>query len=396
MALNLINSFLINQALIISTISGLYFAAMRLSLDNTWENKINFNPKSYRLLLSKKSKIWLGLGIGLLCILISFNSIPFEGLNRIDVRYLPIFFSVIYGSPLIGTVAAFVVVTFKTIEYILLGASISLYLNNILFTLFILWISYILYKKDLPIKITSQLFLGYVLLARFLIFSFIFYPVWTMSLSVNMAMYLVVFSSIFLITSWSIYAVIEFFKKLTLYKTSATYDKLTNFYNKEAFMILFEHSFNSLIEQNRTFSLAIIDIDNFKVVNDTYGHLTGDQLLKKIATVIKSLVNHQDIQCFRIGGDELALIFNYDTPSAFLSPSDYCRKIVKELEGTPLIIDNVIIPITLSIGIVTTYHTETEEITTYQADDIFKLADKQLYLAKNKGKNTVEHTIVKI
>ncbi|WP_161485552.1 hypothetical protein [Vagococcus penaei] len=56
MALDLINSFLINQALIISTISGLYFAAMRLSLDNTWENKINFNPKSYRLLLSKKVK----------------------------------------------------------------------------------------------------------------------------------------------------------------------------------------------------------------------------------------------------------------------------------------------------------------------------------------------------
>ncbi|MCR5705390.1 MAG: GGDEF domain-containing protein [Acholeplasmatales bacterium] len=159
----------------------------------------------------------------------------------------------------------------------------------------------------------------------------------------------------------------EFFEQL-----HADPDELTRIFRRDAIMFYAEH----LIEQNVPFTFAILDIDNFKLVNDNYGHQMGDEVLKIVA---KSLQKETDGKGFvgRYGGDEFIFVFPY------LVDYDTVWKILFRVlkSGTRLEFSESSINISYTMGC-----SRFPENTT-NIDELFTLADKALYRGKVKGRN---------
>lgn len=133
---------------------------------------------------------------------------------------------------------------------------------------------------------------------------------------------------------------------------------------------------------SNVFSLAIIDIDNFKRVNDTYGHYSGDQVLKDIGRIILKNIRSTDIG-FRIGGDEFAIIFKGATKEA---TQKVCHKIMEDLKDINFIFnEEVTFKITLSIGII-----EYDIQSGNDWESFYKKADSLMYKSKTSGRNQIK------
>ncbi|MBM9589878.1 diguanylate cyclase [Leptospira sp. 201903075] len=152
-------------------------------------------------------------------------------------------------------------------------------------------------------------------------------------------------------------------------------DELTRLYNRRHFETALNREFKQSTRYNQNLSLLIIDIDDFKKINDTYGHTTGDEILTKVAKQITSCLRTEDTAC-RIGGEEFAVIFPQTNEEQALIASEKlleaCRTI--QLSGKS---------VTLSGGIVS----YPEKVKT--CGDMYDLADRALYTAKYSGKNQV-------
>ena len=157
----------------------------------------------------------------------------------------------------------------------------------------------------------------------------------------------------------------------------ANYDILTGLYNRYAFM----QRVNSLIDgkdiPNSRFALLFMDIDNFKQINDTYGHLYGDILLKQVANRLKKTSRTSDIIC-RLGGDEFVIVLNGTFEKDSISM--VLEKIIYTLKE-PFNIEDSIISITTSIGIAI-YPDDSDTL-----ENLLQLADTAMYKAKQNGKN---------
>jgi diguanylate cyclase len=163
-------------------------------------------------------------------------------------------------------------------------------------------------------------------------------------------------------------------------KTESMTDGLTQLYNRKAF----DGFISQLVARNsverRPFSLLIMDVDNFKVVNDTYGHQTGDRILMALAAKCREHVRNEDF-CARYGGEEFVIIL----PGASLrNAHKKAKKICKAVAEARYEIDfggeGVQIGFTISVG-----------VSSYTKDDtvasVVKRADRALYQAKASGKN---------
>jgi diguanylate cyclase (GGDEF)-like protein len=152
-------------------------------------------------------------------------------------------------------------------------------------------------------------------------------------------------------------------------------DSLTDMYNHRTFQEYFDQVVVMHSQQNKhKLQLAIIDIDDFKKLNDTYGHAIGDIVLKRVANKIKSLVTADDIPS-RYGGEEFAIIFtNKDISIAYNILENIRRSIEREK------IREAETNVTISIGL----H---EYIDDEGKQSSFVKADEALYTAKHTGKN---------
>ena len=160
---------------------------------------------------------------------------------------------------------------------------------------------------------------------------------------------------------------------MELKNTSFT-DKLTGLYNRGYYDSALQKSMNYALHRNAPVSLIMLDIDHFKVINDTYGHEAGDAALKELARTIRVNTRENDI-CCRYGGEEFCIILYADTDVA-AERAEKLRKAVEELEL------DVIGHMTISLG-VAPYSKG------YTAEEFFSAADKMTYLAKNSGRNQV-------
>ena len=156
---------------------------------------------------------------------------------------------------------------------------------------------------------------------------------------------------------------------------NSTIDKLTNVYNRK----YFEASLADLLESSRAnkkeFSIAIMDIDNFKGVNDKYGHHFGDKVLSYVAAITKETVDKNDI-VGRYGGEEFVIIFpDKNQYEAF----ETCEKFREKIQKSSLLGNGL--EVTISIGI------SQYPIHSNSSDNLIKMADEALYVAKNTGKN---------
>lgn len=158
----------------------------------------------------------------------------------------------------------------------------------------------------------------------------------------------------------------------------AEIDTLTNIYNRRTFFIKAEAEFKRAFRYNHPLSILLFDIDHFKNVNDNFGHQAGDEVLKRLAATVDSLVRFCDI-FGRYGGEEFIIVLaETDYHSAKIA-AERIRKTVANLLVT---YDSIAIQITVSIGIGTLEDDQ-------ELSSIINRADTALYQAKNKGRNCV-------
>jgi diguanylate cyclase (GGDEF)-like protein len=161
----------------------------------------------------------------------------------------------------------------------------------------------------------------------------------------------------------------------------ATRDSLTELFNQRLFWELLQYEIKRAERHRYTFSLLLIDIDNFKLINDTYGHAFGDKFLKVIAKVLKETIRGEDILA-RYGGDEFSIILPRTEKNASTKIAERIRKRIKEMNlKAP---NGDIAKATISIGVAVYPHHATN------AKDLFKIADDMLYKAKEEGKDRIE------
>ncbi len=160
-------------------------------------------------------------------------------------------------------------------------------------------------------------------------------------------------------------------EQLTL---DATEDVLTGLLNRRGFLPIVDGFMKDKTKNN--FCIAFLDIDNFKRINDSYGHDCGDEVLRHIARIIKKEVPGCDI-C-RWGGEEITILLEkYDFKRA-IDKMEYLRKLI---EMTPTVFFNKRIPVTVTIGLETYLDSYTDP------ESIIKTADKRMYFGKQHGKN---------
>ena len=163
-------------------------------------------------------------------------------------------------------------------------------------------------------------------------------------------------------------------KQININKELSYIDALTGIKNRKAYDEKIEELVSLYKRYGVTFSIAILDADDFKEINDNYGHSFGDKVLKNITNVLKSSVRSDDM-LFRIGGEEFIIIF----PNTNLENSKQVIENIRENITQKLNSDNDV-KVTVSIGLTEMSHQESK-------DSIFKKVDKLLYLSKNNGKN---------
>ncbi len=159
-------------------------------------------------------------------------------------------------------------------------------------------------------------------------------------------------------------------KSLEHLNFKASHDELTGAYNRSGYQLLLTG-----IDLSSTYML-LFDVDNFKRINDTYGHETGDEVLKKLVRVLKSNFRSDDYIC-RIGGDEFVVFMVHATETQHDLIVQKINEINREMEGK----GDGLPPASVSVGIV--HGTEASE-----AENLFEKTDAAMYKAKQSGKHT--------
>jgi diguanylate cyclase (GGDEF)-like protein len=177
------------------------------------------------------------------------------------------------------------------------------------------------------------------------------------------------------------YYIIDEFECLEELKENAIYDSLTNCYNKREILEILHKFLHAYIRyKNSPFSVLMFDIDHFKKINDTYGHLAGDFVLKELANLVKSLMRKSDF-CGRFGGEEFIIIL---PETKLVGAMRFANRLKEAVENYDFNFNNVHIPVTISIGITSVGLNDSVE-------SLLSRVDEALYEAKRKGRNRVEY-----
>ncbi|MEA2103464.1 MAG: GGDEF domain-containing protein [Candidatus Cloacimonadota bacterium] len=164
---------------------------------------------------------------------------------------------------------------------------------------------------------------------------------------------------------------------IKLYKVSIT-DKLTQIYNRSFLLKSFAKEFLQSKRYNFDLSCIMIDIDHFKKVNDNYGHLVGDFMLKEITHTIQDHIRQADT-FGRYGGEEFLIILPYTNIDNAYIVSEKIRKVI---EVSEFFYEDKLLKATISLGL---SDNQSSKIT--KIDDMIKRSDIALYRAKNEGRN---------
>jgi len=163
-----------------------------------------------------------------------------------------------------------------------------------------------------------------------------------------------------------------------IYRLTIT-DGLTAIANRRAFEETINAEVRRALRYARPLSLVMFDLDHFKKVNDTHGHMAGDHVLKTVASIVRGLVREEDTFA-RYGGEEFALLLP-ETPKAVAAR--LAEKIRAAVANTQFMFEDRVIPVTISIGVADVV----PELRTHH--QLVKAADARLYEAKRDGRNRV-------
>lgn len=155
-------------------------------------------------------------------------------------------------------------------------------------------------------------------------------------------------------------------------------DSLTDLKNRRFLIGRGSREISRAKRYGHTIAGFMIDVDNFKTINDTYGHLAGDYILKKLAAILKHICRESDIVS-RYGGEEFFILLPETRPKDAFK---FAEKIRQQVDKTTFCFNREVIKVTISIGVAV----KTPDMS-YDLSDLISCADKGLYKAKNNGKN---------
>ena len=161
----------------------------------------------------------------------------------------------------------------------------------------------------------------------------------------------------------------------------ANLDQLSGLYNRSYFEQASNKWLANAKENGTHICLIVFDVDNFKTINDTHGHLYGDEVIKHIGDCCKKLFHTENTICARYGGDEFVIIlkdFELDTIR------EITHTLFNEITQTPIEVETVKFNISISMGVVSNDSFPSKRFT-----QLFRIADQALYAAKNQGKNQI-------
>ena len=263
------------------------------------------------------------------------------------------------------------------------------FLNNILDNDFIKKIAP---EFDLVISILLSFFVGYVVLKTTSV------PKTIVLLVATLIIYAII--STFIMAKWNIWIslvmpyitiiatfILIYCEKYLMkskdyeqtYKLAVT-DGLTQLYNHRYFQEQMINQVNNYERYGNVFSIILIDIDFFKKFNDTYGHQSGDCVLKQVANILKKNSRTSDIAC-RYGGEEMAVILtNTNKDEAIITAEKICNTV---RNNKFILANNEKVNVTISVGVATVGENGTKP------QEIIEYSDKCLYKAKESGRNQV-------
>lgn len=219
-------------------------------------------------------------------------------------------------------------------------------------------------------KVSDEFYLGGVLSGCSLFFA----EIWVLGIDINriepVQMVLLNITPLYL----SIGILVHGFCRM---ENRVCYDPLLKIYNRDFCSKIISEQ--SKFDTSPPFSIAMVDIDHFKNVNDTYGHQAGDTVLYAVAQTVNNSLISQGIVC-RYGGEELAVFFPRKTSSEV---SKLMEEVRADVEKTKIPAGKKTISVTISVGI------SQRENPTQTVMDVIGAADKALYRAKNGGRNQV-------
>lgn len=158
----------------------------------------------------------------------------------------------------------------------------------------------------------------------------------------------------------------------------ATRDSLTGLLNRPATMQVFDQAIEQASLGDTPLAIALVDLDHFKSINDRFGHLGGDDVLREIARRLKGALQPGEF-AGRYGGEELVLIL----PNEIRSPDGRTQQLRAAMVGAPIAVEGSSIVVACSIGVSWYRHGDTSET-------LLRRADRYLYVAKNSGRDRIE------
>jgi diguanylate cyclase (GGDEF)-like protein len=157
-------------------------------------------------------------------------------------------------------------------------------------------------------------------------------------------------------------------------------DGLTHIPNKRYFLEILDREFNRSRRHQRPLSLIMFDIDHFKKINDTHGHLAGDFILRDLCQRVSPFIRKDEVFA-RYGGEEFAIIVpegNRNQAHAL------CDKVLQCINESYFVVENLNIPVTISMGI-----EQMDNDHHISMNDLITATDKKLYMAKESGRNCI-------
>lgn len=163
----------------------------------------------------------------------------------------------------------------------------------------------------------------------------------------------------------------------------AVTDSMTGLYNRRYYVKTITEEMNRVKRHGYSLALMMIDVDNFKLYNDTYGHKEGDEVLIRVADVLKTYTSRSSEYAFRMGGEEFAVLVSDMMPDEYYNLGVMMCEAIEKM-GLPHEKNDASPYVTVSIGIALFI-----QYLEMDCEQLYKAADDQLYLAKSKGRNQV-------
>ena len=165
------------------------------------------------------------------------------------------------------------------------------------------------------------------------------------------------------------------------FQTKASHDALTGLWNHGEILHILSKEVSRSEREESSLAVIMADIDFFKRINDSYGHLVGDVVLRLTAARMHSLMRSYDY-IGRYGGEEFLMILPDCSTDAAI---DFAERLREKICGEHIDTSEGLVPVTISLGVAATTPGNRRDI-----ESLLKIADKSLYLAKEKGRNRVE------